>query len=150
MNRRAPTIAATLLFSSLLSSVPAGSPGANRPPHMDHSPKHGGVFFMAPNGRNHLEGVLLAPGIVKLYLYDEFTRPLDAKSLVAELQLRDVPDAAPFALRPAADGTLCATLPAFSFPLALDAWITFPRSKRSPESRDLFSFEFDRFSDREP
>ena len=29
--------------------------------HLDHSPRHAGTFFMAPDGVHHLEGHLLSP-----------------------------------------------------------------------------------------
>ena len=44
--------------------------------HQDHEPKHGGTFFMAMNSHHHLEGVLEAPGIFRVYLYDSHTAPL--------------------------------------------------------------------------
>jgi hypothetical protein len=46
--------------------------------HRDHSPKHGGTFFMAMDNHHHLEGVLEPSGIFRVYLYDGFTRPLSA------------------------------------------------------------------------
>lgn len=46
--------------------------------HGDHNPKHGGVLFMAPNGYNHLEGTLDVDGNFRLYLYNDFTKPIDA------------------------------------------------------------------------
>ena len=46
--------------------------------HLDHTPKHGGILFMAPNGWHHLEGVLVSPQEFRLYLYNDFTRPIRA------------------------------------------------------------------------
>ena len=37
--------------------------------HRDHSTKHGGVLFMAPNGWHHLEGALPSRHEFRLYLY---------------------------------------------------------------------------------
>jgi hypothetical protein len=54
--------------------------------HADHTPRHGGVFFMAADAFHHLEGTL-APdtGEFRLYLYDNFTRPMDARRFQARV-----------------------------------------------------------------
>jgi hypothetical protein len=43
-------------------------------PHGDHNPKHGGLFFMAPNNW-HVEVTHPAPALFRLYVYDEYSRP---------------------------------------------------------------------------
>src|SRR6516225_8952948 len=42
-------------------------------PHGDHNPKHGGLFFMAPNNW-HVEVTYPSAGLFRLYVYDDYSR----------------------------------------------------------------------------
>jgi hypothetical protein len=62
-------------------------------PHQDHNPKRGGAFFMAPDAWHHLEGVYPEEGIFRVYLYDNFSRPLSAAPFEARAVLEESYDA---------------------------------------------------------
>ncbi|MBI5765022.1 MAG: hypothetical protein HZA51_16020 [Planctomycetes bacterium] len=52
--------------------------------HQDHSAKHGGIFFMAPDKKHHLEGTLADNGEFRIYFYDEYTKPIPAGKFTAK------------------------------------------------------------------
>jgi hypothetical protein len=59
---------------------PAANEGTGPPPgvrpHMDHSPRHGGIVLM--QGDHHMELVADRSGAVRLYFSDAFRRPIPA------------------------------------------------------------------------
>jgi len=67
-----------ILLATLLQHPPSPVP------HGDHNPKHGGIFFMAPDVFHHLEGVLDG-GEFRLYIYNNFTEPLDVRKFQARI-----------------------------------------------------------------
>ena len=48
--------------------------------HMDHSPRHGGTVFMAPDSFHHIEGTYPEPGVFRLYASDNYRDPVDVSS----------------------------------------------------------------------
>ena len=72
--------------AGLPDATPTPNPAdPNAAAHMDHSPLHGGQFFMASNMYHHLEGALPAPGVFRLYVYDDFKEPVDPRNFAGKV-----------------------------------------------------------------
>ena len=101
-------------------------------PHGDHNPRHGDILFMAPNGFNHLEGTLSDDRIFKFYLYDDFTRPIDAGRVKARIGDRF--------LTPASRGDHSELIiePPINYPAELTLFVRFEGS----DEEDRFDFIF--------
>jgi len=117
--------------------------------HADHSPKHDGVFFMAPDNWHHLEGTLPNPRELRVYLYDNFTQPMAATAFAGELKVTPVDEqddprgeTVSVALEPAPDAKyLLARLPdRFQPPYQTEARIQFPKQPQ----KYVFNFDFKR------
>ena len=132
---------------------PDGSPTIQRRtlrPHGNHNPKHGGQFFMAADNWHHVEGTYPRPGVFRLYLYDDYARPLSAATLrrvsarvVTEerydARTRTSTDVKAFPLRPARDGAyLEARVTGLRVPAEMTAKIRI--KPESPEYRFDFTF----------
>lgn len=113
-----------------------------RMPHGDHNPRHGGRFFMAADQWHHLEGALVAPGEFRIWLYDDFTRPLAAS--LARGRIEAGPAGERRELAPAAGDEFLAALlsPAPALPLEVTAFLRFEEG--GEEHR--FDFRFDAWS----
>ena len=119
-------------------------------PHGNHNPQHGGQFFMAPDNWHHLEGTYPRDRTVRLYLYDDFARPLapaELRRVQARVVTKETYDTATrkwteitaFPLRASRDAThLEARIDPIKLPVELTAKIRFKPD--APEYRFDFTF----------
>jgi hypothetical protein len=134
-----------------------GSPRIGRRalrPHGNHNPRHGGQFFMAPDNWHHLEGAYPGTRAFRLYVYDDYGRPLSAdtlKKVEARIVTKETFDPATrkttehsaFPLRVARNqGYLEARIDTTTLPAEMTAKVRFDRE--SDEHR--FDFTFDAFT----
>jgi hypothetical protein len=110
--------------------------------HGNHNPQHGGQFFMASDNWHHLEGTYFAPGLFRLFLYDDFTKPLAAakvRAMSARLILTKDGKELPLVRSGRVFEAKIGKLP---FPAAMQAHVRF-----EPNGKDnLFDFTFERYS----
>src|SRR5215813_8642510 len=94
--------------------------------HGNHNPQHGGLFFMAPDNWHHLEGTYRSGGAFRMYLYDDFTKPL-ARDQVRQMTGRIITKSGEsFPLMPVQKGRyLEAKVGALAFPAEMAAKLKF-------------------------
>ena len=63
-------------------------------PHEDHTPKHGGTFFMAPDNWHHVEGTYPEPGRFVLHVYDNYSKPMAPATISGRVVLEESYDVA--------------------------------------------------------
>lgn len=122
-------------------------------PHGNHNPQHGGQFFMAPDNTHHLEGTLPSTRLFRVYLYDDYARPLTAARLNAvrgrvEIGGRSIPltksaagsyldarlDGVPLPARMTAKLQIKADAPEYRFDFAFPAVTTDPNPPAVPRA----------------
>jgi hypothetical protein len=121
--------------------------------HANHNPRHGGLFFMAPDLWHHLEGAY-ADDVFRVYLYDDYTKPLtpELRSAVTgrivtketfDTATRTTKEITTFTLKASADGEyLEARVGRLRLPAEMTAKVRFTKS--GEEYR--FDFAFPEFS----
>ena len=111
-------------------------------PHGDHNPKHGGQFFMAPNNW-HVEVTHPSPGLFRLYVYDDYSRPFVPKGFggritsIADAKRAAADTSVPF-VRAAAGPLLEARVPCAALPATIAVKVRFQANE--PEYRFDFPF----------
>lgn len=118
--------------------------------HGNHNAQYGGQFFMAADSWHHLEGTYPSPGVFRLYLYDDYTKPLAREKVLATTarvvtkeetnpQTFETREVAATPLKPSADGPyLEATFDAVPLPANLTVQIVFDTGGQ--EQRFDFTF----------
>ncbi|MFI5178024.1 MAG: heavy metal-binding domain-containing protein [Vicinamibacterales bacterium] len=110
--------------------------------HGNHNPQHGGQFFMASDSWHHLEGAYYTPGVFRLYLYDDFTKPLavaKVRAMNARLLLTKDGQEVPLVRNGRVFEAKLGKLP---FPAAMQVHVQFEANGKD----NLFDFTFERYS----
>ena len=130
--------------------VPRYTPRA----HGDHNPKHGGIFFMAPDNWHHIEGAYPAAGRFRVYVYDDFSRALavaEARKIRGRVVTKEAVDPKTGTTRELASTPLVlsrngAFLEARIEPLPLPAKMTAKISFTPDNKESRFDFAFEAYS----
>src|SRR5688500_17856666 len=122
--------------------------------HGDHNPKHGGIFLMAPDNWHHLEGTYPAAGRFRVYVYDDFSKPLSvarARKVRGRVVTKEAFDPKTGKTRELASTPLVLARNGAFFeariePLALPAKMTAKVSFTSEDKESRFDFTFPTYS----
>ncbi|MEZ5416477.1 MAG: heavy metal-binding domain-containing protein [Vicinamibacterales bacterium] len=122
--------------------------------HGNHNPQHGGQFFMAQDYWHHVEGTYPSPGVFRLFVYDDYTRPISRERLTAiraRLVTKEETDQKTFETREVASTPLTAAedgpyLEARIDPLALPADVVLQAAFTPGGKEQRFDFSFAEFS----
>jgi len=124
--------------------------------HGNHNPQHGGQFFMAPDSWHHIEGAYLSNGVFRMYLYDDFTKPLplaQVRDVTARIVTKQTYDAATRTTKELASAPLVrngrfmeARVGKLPLPAQMTAKVSF--KKGAPEN--VFDFAFEGYSKEPP
>jgi hypothetical protein len=123
-------------------------------PHGDHNPKHGGLFFMAPDNWHHIEGTYPAAGRFRVYVYDDYTRPLtlaNARKVRGRVVTKEVFDNSTRTSRELSSAPLVLARNGAFFearvdPLALPAQMTAKIAFGAGDKESRFDFTFPAYS----
>ncbi len=83
---RNPYFGSTMLTCGVVDAAPGA--------HMDHSPRHGGTVFMAPDSFHHIEGTYPEDRIFRLYATDNYREPVDVSAWSGRVVLEEAYDSA--------------------------------------------------------
>ena len=131
----------------LTCGVVDAAPGA----HMDHTPRHGGRVFMAPDSYHHIEGSYPESGIFRLYATDNYRVPVDVTMWLGRVVLEEEYDpdtdefieVTAFPLLPSPDGAYLEA-EVGNLPIPVDVITKLQILEDFPEDR--FDFIFTEFS----
>lgn len=101
---RNPYYGSTMLTCGVIDAAPGA--------HMDHTPRHGGTVFMAPDSFHHIEGAYPEAGRFRVYATNNFREPVDVSLWMGRAVLEEEYDEATdefrevvaFPLLPSPDG----------------------------------------------
>jgi hypothetical protein len=111
--------------------------------HGNHNPQHGGQFFMAADNWHHLEGTYQPTGVFRMYLYDDYTKPLtvsQVRAIKATIVTKDAPTGKETSVPLVRSGRMLeARIGKLPLPAAMYAQVQFKPD--APHSRFDFTFE---------
>lgn len=107
--------------------------------HGNHSPQHGGIFFMASDNWHHLEGTHPEANTFRLYLYDDYSKTLPATQM-KQVTATVTRKSAVLPLKLSADGKFFEARVDGLAPPAADLFTMVKFKKDGPEYRFDFAF----------